>query len=177
MRGVIFQGDRVLEIQTFADPEPGPDDVVLEMKASGMCGSDLHFYRAPAGQALAAFGMTGDGAGFIGGHEPCGVVAAIGSAVDPRAVRVGDRMMVHHYDGCGFCDLCRTGWPQMCERGNVIYGATAHGGHADYLKVPARTLVPLPDELSFAAGAAISCGTGTAYGALTRLDVNARDTL
>ncbi|MET9262579.1 zinc-binding dehydrogenase [Amycolatopsis sp. NPDC004079] len=177
MRGVIFRGDRVLEIQTFADPEPGPDEAVLEIKASGMCGSDLHFYRAPAGQALAAFGMTGDDAGFIGGHEPCGVVAAIGSAVDPRAVKVGDRMMVHHYDGCGFCDLCRTGWPQMCERGNVIYGATAHGGHADYLKVPARTLVPLPDELSFAAGAAISCGTGTAYGALTRLDVNARDTL
>lgn len=46
MRGVIFKGDRVLEIQEFADPEPGPDEVVLEMKASGMCGSDLHFYRA-----------------------------------------------------------------------------------------------------------------------------------
>ncbi|KZB83133.1 zinc-dependent alcohol dehydrogenase family protein [Amycolatopsis regifaucium] len=177
MRGVVFKGDRVVEIQDFDDPAPGRDEVVLEIKASGMCGSDLHFYRAPAGQALAAFGLTGDDAGIIGGHEPCGVVAAVGADVDPRAVRVGDRMMVHHYDGCGFCDQCRTGWPQLCERGNVIYGATAHGGHADFLKVPARTLVPLPDELSFAAGAAISCGTGTAFGALRRLRVDAGDSI
>jgi threonine dehydrogenase-like Zn-dependent dehydrogenase len=175
MRGVVFRGDRVVEIEDFADPSPGPGEVVLEVKASGMCGSDLHFYRAPAGQALAAFGLTGDGGGIIGGHEPCGVVAAVGAGV--AAVGVGDRMMVHHYDGCGFCDQCRTGWPQLCDRGNVIFGATAHGGHADYLKVPARTLVPLPDSLSFAAGAAISCGTGTAFGALTRLQVSARDTL
>lgn len=177
MRGVIFKGDRVIAIESFDDPTPGPDEVVLEMKASGMCGSDLHFYRAPAGQALAAFGMTGDDAGFIGGHEPCGVVAAVGAAVDPAVIRIEDRMMVHHYDGCGFCDQCRTGWPQLCDRGNVIYGATAHGGHADYLTVPVRTLVPLPDELSFAAGAAISCGTGTAFGALRRLQVDAADTL
>lgn len=177
MRGVIFKGERVLEIQDFPDPHPGPDEVVLEMKASGMCGSDLHFYRAPAGQALAAFGMVGDDAGFIGGHEPCGVVVEVGAAIDPSVIRIGDRMMVHHYDGCGFCDNCRTGWPQLCDRGNVIYGATAHGGHADYIKVPARTLVRLPDELSFAAGAAISCGTGTAFGALVRLNVNAKDSL
>lgn len=177
MRGVVFKGDRVIEIQDFEDPSPGRDEVVLEMKASGMCGSDLHFYRSPAGQALAAFGMTGDDAGFIGGHEPCGVVVAIGSEVDPAVIRIGDRMMVHHYDGCGFCDNCRTGWPQLCDRGNVIYGATAHGGHADYIKVPARTLVRLPDELSFAAGAAISCGTGTAFGGLVRLGVNAKDSL
>src|SRR5881409_687935 len=54
---------------------------------------------------------------------------------------------------------------------------TGHGGHAPYMKVPARTLVPLPDSLSFEEGAAISCGTGTAYGALKRLDVSGRDTL
>lgn len=177
MRGVVFRGDRKIETLTFEDPVPGPDEVVLEVKASGMCGSDLRFYRAPAGEALAAFGLKGDDSGVIAGHEPCGVVAAVGTAVDPRTVRVGDRVMVHHYDGCGFCHLCRTGWTQMCERGAVIYGATAHGGHADYLKVPARTLVPLPDEVSFTAGAAISCGTGTAYGALVRLGLTARDTI
>ncbi|GHB73987.1 alcohol dehydrogenase [Streptomyces viridiviolaceus] len=177
MRGVVFHGDRELEIVAFDDPAPGPDDVVLEVRASGMCGSDLRFYRAPAGEALAAFGLKGDDSGIIAGHEPCGVVAAVGSNVDERSVRVGDRVMVHHYDGCGFCHLCRTGWTQMCERGATIFGATAHGGHADYLKVPARTLVPLPDEVSFAAGAAISCGTGTAFGALVRLDLTARDTI
>lgn len=177
MRGVVFAGERVIDIRQFDDPTPGPDEVVLEMKASGMCGSDLHFYRAPAGQALAAFGMSSTDSDFIGGHEPCGVVVATGAAVHPSSARVGDRMMVHHYDGCGGCDNCRTGWPQLCDRGNIIYGATAHGGHADYITVPARTLVPLPDQLSFLAGAAISCGTGTAFGALSRLGVNARDTV
>ncbi|RDI55968.1 zinc-dependent alcohol dehydrogenase family protein [Nocardia mexicana] len=177
MRGIVFNGDRELEIASFDDPEPGPADAVVEIKASGMCGSDLRFYRAPAGEALAAFGLQGDGAGIIAGHEPCGVVVEVGADVDDRVVRVGDRVMVHHYDGCGFCDRCRTGWTQMCERGAKIFGATAHGGHADYIKVPARTLVPLPDELSFAAGAAIACGTGTAFGGLVRLDLNARDTV
>jgi D-arabinose 1-dehydrogenase-like Zn-dependent alcohol dehydrogenase len=67
------------------------------------------------------------------------------------------------------CKHCRVGWSQLCRAGIVVYGVTAHGGHAEYLKVPARTLVPLPDELSFVEGAAVSCGTGTAYGALRRM--------
>jgi (R,R)-butanediol dehydrogenase/meso-butanediol dehydrogenase/diacetyl reductase len=67
------------------------------------------------------------------------------------------------------CNQCRSGWSQLCqEQAVLVYGNNAHGGHAKYLKVPAFTLVPLPDELSFTTGAAISCGTGTAYGALRR---------
>jgi threonine dehydrogenase-like Zn-dependent dehydrogenase len=58
-----------------------------------------------------------------------------------------------------------------------VYGITGHGGHAPFMKVPASTLVPLPDDLSFEEGAAISCGTGTAYGALKRIDISGRDTL
>src|SRR5262249_7102458 len=68
-------------------------------------------------------------------------------------------------------------WSQLCRAGIVVYGATGDGAHADYMKVPARTNVPLPDELTFEEGAAVSCGTGTAYGALKRLDVSGRDTL
>jgi len=86
-------------------------------------------------------------------------------------------MMCHHYKGCGVCGHCRSGWSQLCEEGFVAYGISGHGGHADYLKVPASTLVPLPDELSYAAGAAISCGTGTAYGALRRMQASGRDTI
>ena len=87
------------------------------------------------------------------------------------------RVMDHHYCGCGVCRHCRLGWSQLCGAGFAVYGVTAHGAHADYIKVPARTLVPLPDELSFATGAAISCGTGTAYQALRRMNVSGRDTL
>jgi threonine dehydrogenase-like Zn-dependent dehydrogenase len=85
--------------------------------------------------------------------------------------------MNHHYKGCGACKHCRLGWSQLCPRGIVVYGVTGHGGHAPFMLAPASTLVPLPDELSFEEGAAISCGTGTAYQALVRLDVSGRDTL
>ncbi len=80
MRGIVFKGERELELMEFADPVPGPGEVVLEMKASGMCGSDLHAYRASrAGGGMgAALGLGGDGSPVIAGHEPCGVVAAGG---------------------------------------------------------------------------------------------------
>jgi threonine dehydrogenase-like Zn-dependent dehydrogenase len=173
MRGIVFLGNRKLELQDFPDPAPGPGEVVLEMKASGMCGSDLHPYRA-AGNAAAALGL-GAGGPVIAGHEPCGVVAAVGAGVDPSLV--GQRVMNHHYKGCGRCRHCRLGWSQLCRKGITVYGMTGHGGHAPFMVSPAFTCVPLPDALSFEEGAAVSCGTGTAYGALKRLDVSGRDTL
>ena len=177
MKGVVFTGNSTLELVDVDDPAPGPSDVVLEIKASGLCGSDLKLYRPPAGAAFAALGLKSDGKPIIAGHEPCGVIAAVGSDVSPRAARAGDRVLVHHYGGCNTCPHCRTGWTQMCEAGAAVYGVTAHGGHAPYMKVPVATVMPLPAELSFSTGAAISCGTGTAFGALVRLGVNARDTV
>ena len=177
MRGIVFTGDSKLELIEFPDPTPGPRDVVLEIKASGMCGSDLKLYRPPAGAAFKALGLKDSGEPVIAGHEPCGVVAAVGHDVDPRTVRVGDRVTLHHYQGCWTCPQCRTGWTQMCDRTAVVYGVTGHGGHAPYMRAAVETVVALPDEVSFTTGAAISCGTGTAYGALLRLNVSARDTV
>jgi len=159
----------------FPDPAPGPHDAVVEIKASGMCGSDLKFYRAT--DATSSLGLGKVSGPVIAGHEPCGVVAAVGGAVDERAARVGARVMVHHYSGCGACPHCRTGWSQMCVSGSIVYGVTGHGAHAPYMKVPAHTLVALPDDLSFATGAAISCGTGTAYQALRRMKLAGGDTI
>lgn len=178
MRAVVFLGDRELELTEFPDPTPGPGEVVIEIKASGMCGSDLKFYRAPRDAAEAgSLGLGGDGGPVIAGHEPCGVVAAVGPGVDPAQAQIGQRVMDHHYSGCGVCNHCRTGWSQLCREGIVVYGVTGHGAHAPYMKVPARTLVPLPDALSYETGAAISCGAGTAFGALRRLDLSGRDTI
>ncbi len=176
MKGVVFPGNRQLEILDFPDPTPGPGEVVLEIKASGMCGSDLKFYRPKNGAASLGLGnLSGP---IIAGHEPCGVVAAVGPGVPDNQARVGMRVMVHHYRGCGVCEHCSTGWMQMCAEGvKEVYGATGHGAHAKYMKCPARTLVPLPDALSFEAGAAISCGTGTAWGALHRLDLQGDQTI
>lgn len=176
MKAVVFHGDRKLEIMEFPDPVPGPGEVVLEIRASGMCGSDLKFYRAVGGAASLGFTMS-DGP-VIAGHEPCGVVVAVGEGVPEKQAYIGMRAMQHHYRGCGVCAQCSTGWMQLCEEGvKEVYGATGHGAHARYMKCPARTLVPLPDELSFETGAAISCGTGTAWNALQRLGLQGDHTI
>ncbi len=167
MKAVYFTGDRQVEVAQAPDPTPGPGEVVLQIKASGMCGSDLHTLRAPAGSRPR----------LIAGHEPCGIVAEIGPGVSETVARVGQRIMDHHYSGCGVCVHCREGWTQLCDEGSTVYGNTGHGAHAEYMLVPAYTCIPLPDELSFSAGAAISCGTGTAYGGLMRLELSGRDTL
>ncbi len=177
MKGIVFTGDRKLELREFADPTPAAGEVVLEIKASGMCGSDLKFYRSAPGEALKALGFQ-PGTLIIAGHEPCGVVVAVGANVNAKQAWVGQRAMVHHYRGCGACPHCTTGWQQMCVEGVAeVYGATGHGAHAKYMKCPANTLVTLPDELSFETGAAIACGTGTAWGALKRLDLTGDQTI
>lgn len=166
MKAIVFLGERKLELMEVPDPTPGPDEVVIEIKASGMCGSDLHQYRGPKKDKL-----------NIAGHEPCGIIAAVGSAVPEAQAKIGDRVMDHHYSGCGVCKHCRDGWSQMCLDGSIVYGGVGDGAHAKYMKVPAHTVVKLPDALSFKTGAAISCGTGTAYGALKRVDLAGDETI
>ena len=166
MRGVVFLGERQVAVRDFPDPTPGPDDVVLEMKASGICGSDLRPYRDSRREPERE---------LISGHEPCGVVAALGEHV--TGWQTGDRVIMHHYAGCGRCKYCRVGYSQLCLVGHKTYGFNAHGGNADFLLAPASTLVGLPNDLTFEQGAAVACGTGTAYMALKRLDVSGRDTL
>src|SRR5919109_292177 len=107
MRAVTFLGNRKLELMEFPDPAPGPGEVVLDIKASGMCGSDLKMYRAAEGEAARTLGLGETGA-VIAGHEPCGVVAAVGQGVGEKEARIGQRVMVHHYRGCGVCPHCST---------------------------------------------------------------------
>ena len=90
MRGVVFQGERQLELMNFPDPTPGEGEVVVEMKASGMCGSDLHQYRRPKGGA-AIGGLAAPTEPVIAGHEPCGIVAAIGPGVSAAQAQIGQR--------------------------------------------------------------------------------------
>lgn len=168
MRGVVFLGEGAMELREFPDPVPGPDEVVIRVKASGMCGSDLNHLYEPR--------RTEDQI-VIEGHEPCGVVEMVGSAVRPHEAKIGDRVMIHHYDGCRTCSNCRSGWTQNCDRGRIAFGGNGHGSHADFMKAPVHTVIKLPDVLSFKAGAAIGCGSGTAYGALKRINLLAEETI
>src|SRR5438067_6709036 len=162
MRGLVFTGNRTTSFCDFQDPVPGPGEVVVAMRASGICGSDLNLYRKESFDRQ-----------VVCGHEPCGVVAECGPGAD---VPIGMRVMIHHYRGCGQCWLCQMGYTQMCKQARVM-GTDIHGANAPYLLAPVSSLVRLPDELSFEEGAAVACGTGTAYAALKRLDVSGRDTL
>ncbi|MBN1581224.1 MAG: zinc-binding dehydrogenase [Anaerolineae bacterium] len=166
MRGVVFPGDRRAEVRDFPDPTPGPDEVVVQMKASGLCGSDLHLYRQSAKQRA--------GNNTIPGHEPSGVVAALGENV--TRVKVGDRVSVYHYLGCGHCKHCLAGNIMWCaeRRG---YGGPIHGADADYILTDERNCLPLPAELSFAHGALIACAAGTAYSSMRKLQPSGGDTV
>lgn len=171
MRAAIFPGDRQVEVREFPDPQPGPAEVVIRMRASGFCGSDLQSYRAPGAERGDPSRLT------AGGHEPCGEVVELGAGV--RHLDVGDRVMVHHYLGCGRCKWCLVGYSQMCidpTAPKLHYGRTNHGGHAELIAVHETACVPLPPAMSFEEGAACACGTGTAFHAIKRLGLSGRDT-
>ena len=93
MRGVTFSGNRQAELQEFPNPQAGPGEAVVKVRASGLCGTDLHRYRDP------------EPTDYITGHEPCGVIEDLGDGALP-GLKAGDRVMVHHYAGCGICEIC-----------------------------------------------------------------------
>jgi threonine dehydrogenase-like Zn-dependent dehydrogenase len=171
MRGVVLPGDSSVAPVTKEVPEPGHGQVLLAMKASSICGSDIRaIYREHLGHGPEAY------QGVIAGHEPCGQVVAVG----PGCLRLaeGDRVVVYHIAGCGICEECRRGYLIGCtDPSRAAYGWQRDGGHAEYLLAEERTCLPLPESLSYVDGALVSCGFGTAYEALLRLDVSGRDSL
>lgn len=170
MAGVVLPGDRRTEIREYPIPEPGHGQVLVRMRASSICGSDLRAIYRPTLQG------TGPEAyrGVIAGHEPCGEVEAVGPGVTRFAP--GDRVVVYHIAGCGLCHDCRSGWMISCTRPErAAYGWQRDGGHAPFLLAEERTLVELPAPLTFLDGAMVACGLGTAYAACRRVDVSGRD--
>ncbi len=167
MRGIVFLGDRRLRIQDFADPEPGHGEVVVRMKATGICGSDLHVYRRDADSFRGADPT-------IVGHEPSGVVESVGDGVE--RIKPGDRVCVNHYRSCGYCPHCAGGYLQWCSDARG-YGGPIHGSHGELLLTDERNCVVMPDEVSFVDGAFVACAGGTAYSGLRKLDVSGQDTL
>ena len=172
MRGVFLPGNSTTEIRDLPDPEPGPGQVLLAMRASTICGSDI--------RAIYREHLQGDPAemyqGVVAGHEPAGEVVAVG----PGAVRlkVGDRVCVYHISGCGQCDDCVRGYQISCSSPQrAAYGWQRDGGHADLILAEERDCIVLPDFVTFLDGACVACGFGTAYEGLLRANVSGRDAL
>jgi threonine dehydrogenase-like Zn-dependent dehydrogenase len=171
MRGVYLPGGRRTILRDVPVPEPGPGQVLLAVGASTICGSDVRaIYREHLGTGAEAYQDV------IAGHEPAGVVTALGPGT--RRLAVGDRVAVYHISGCGQCAECRRGYFISCvSPDRAAYGWQRDGGHADYLLAEEATCVRLPDELTFVDGACIACGFSTAYEALRRLDASGADSL
>jgi len=171
MHAAYLPGNREVDLREVADPRPGPGQVLVAMRASTICGSDLRaIYREHLGEGPEAY------QGVAGGHEPAGRVSAVGPGVG--RIKAGDRVVVYHISGCGQCDDCRRGYQISCSAPQrAAYGWQRDGGHADLLLAEERDLLVLPDELTFLDGACVACGFATAYEALCRLDVSGRDRL
>ena len=171
MRGIVLPGNSTVAPVTRDVPEPGHGQVLLAMKASSICGSDIRaIYRKHLGHGPEAY------QGVIAGHEPCGQVVAVGPGC--RRLAEGDRVVVYHISGCGVCEQCRSGYLIGCtDSSRAAYGWQRDGGHADYLVADETTCLVMPDSLSYVDGALVSCGFGTAYEALLRLDLSGRDSL
>jgi len=170
MQGAYLPGNSTVELREVAVPEPGHGEVLLRMKASTICGSDIrciyheHLGKGPEGYQ-----------GVIAGHEPCGRIAAAGPGC--RRFREGERVIVYHISGCGVCNDCRRGYMISCtsEKYRRAYGWQRDGGMADYLLAEEKDLVALPDELTYADGAQVACGFGTVYEGLRKIGISGDD--
>lgn len=156
---------RSLEMQEVPLPAVGPLDVLVQVRAAGICHSDAH-YRAgvsPAGPLPLTLG-----------HEVSGVVAQAGALV--TGWRPGDRVCLHYLATCGRCAYCRQGQEQFCTAGQMI-GKHRDGGYAEYIAVPAASVFPLPAEIPFEAGAVMMCSSATALHALRKGRLAAGETV
>lgn len=169
MRGVILPGQRQVEFHEFPVPEPGHGQVLVKMKASSICGSDIRaIYREHLGKGPEAYQNV------IAGHEPAGQIVEVGPGC--KRFNQGDRVAIYHISGCGVCNDCRKGYMISCTSPHrAAYGWQRDGGHADYLLAEENTCIALPDSLSYVDGALVACGFGTAYEALSRVQVSGED--
>ncbi|MEQ8719117.1 MAG: alcohol dehydrogenase catalytic domain-containing protein [Acidimicrobiales bacterium] len=136
MRAAIYRGPDWIEVGEYPDPQPGPGEILIEVHACGMCGSDLHAISAGWPQP-----------GSVMGHEPAGVVTAVGRGVDH--VGPGDRVAVVASAACGECRYCEEGARNLCTDRK----APTNGAYAEQIVVPAGSfVVRLPDNVTFEEG-------------------------
>ncbi len=167
MRAAFLPGNSTVEIREVPVPRPSHGEVLIAVRASTICGSDIraiyheHLGKGPEGYQ-----------GVIAGHEPSGIIVAAGPGC--RRFKPGDRVIVYHISGCGVCNDCRRGYMISCTSAEYrrAYGWQRDGGMAEYLLAEEKDLIHLPDSLTYLDGALIACGFGTAYEALQKIGID-----
>ena len=152
----LVQVGQPLREQDIAIPSIGPADVLVRVKAAGICHSDAH-YRAGTSRV--------DPLPATLGHEVAGVIEQAGPEV--RGLAAGDRVCLHYMVTCGQCAHCNRGAEQFCDTGKMI-GKYRDGGYAEYISIPARSAFRLPPEIPFEHGAIMMCSSATSFHALNK---------
>ena len=141
MRAAVLNDDHELEVTDVADPSPGPSELVLEVTACGICGSDLKLRSSMP-------------AGIVMGHEFCGVIVAAGADTDP-AWRTGRHVTALPIFGCGTCLACVAGEPAHCVQADYVGVGGSPGAFAEYVRVDQRETVGLPESIDPVLGALV----------------------
>lgn len=146
MKALLLSEYKLLEVASLPVPVPNPDDLLVEVAACGICGSDVHGYDGTSGRRIPPLVM---------GHEAAGVVAEVGSEV--KGFAVGDRVTFDSTVYCGMCAFCRKGEVNLCDDRQVVGVSCGDyrraGAFAEYVTVPARIAYQLPEGLGFAEAA------------------------
>ncbi len=166
MKAIQLTGiGKPLRLRELPVPRPGPDDVLVRIKAAGICHSDAH-YRAGI-SATAPLPLTL-------GHEMAGLAETVGENV--KHINAGDRLCVHYLAFCGACHFCSIGREQFCATAQMM-GKHRDGGYAEWALVPARSVFVLPGEISFEAAAIMMCSSATSLHALNKARLQPGETV
>lgn len=165
MRAIRYHGPkRPLRLEDVPAPQAGPGEVVVRVKAAGLCHTDLHFISGLLDLGVAPLTL---------GHEIVGKIESAGAGVPSS--RVGERVIVYYYAGCGACRSCLAGDENLCVALRAEHGFVTDGGFAERVRAPARNAVPLPANVSDAEAAPIGCAVTTAIHAAGLADVSLGD--
>jgi len=165
VRAIRFEAGGVAKLVQVPKPEPGPEDVVVQVLAAGVCRTDLHLLDEV---------KAGAHPPLIPGHEIAGRVATIGA--DVYTAKVGDLVGVHFEQPCGRCRQCRRQRTNLCEDGTTL-GFDAPGGYAEFVLARQTTILPLPPNFDVAFAAPLGCSGATAYRAVMALGQAEEDDL
>ncbi len=154
-----------LEMQDLPVPEPGPRDVLVRVKAAGICHSDAHYRSGVSSVKTPPITL---------GHEVAGVVETVGSQV--TTLHPGQHVCLHYLVTCGDCEYCARGQEQFCFSGKMI-GKHQDGGYAEAILIPARSVFPLPEEIPFKHGAILMCSSSTSLHALKKARLTAGESV